>query len=295
MLNTRLLTLALTMAFVLLLPQTASTQGLGAREDNTALQGTNLTYYPQPNFGQCQADCASNGNCKGFTWIQAGTYKAGDAAMCYLVSAVTGKSSARGHFSAVKGSGGTSLGAREDNTALQGTNLTYYQQPNFGQCQADCANNANCQGFTWIQAGTYNAGDAAMCYLLSAVTGRSSARGHFSAIKGGGGGGGGGGTLKGEWDLRCCNDELGWTLSITNQEGATFSGSFSANTGGGVVTNGRLRGNTIEFDRVFGSSRQHWSAQLVNDGGRLRMINGVWTGDYLDRYQGRNNWHAEKK
>jgi hypothetical protein len=24
------------------------------------------------------------------------------------------------------------------------------------------------------------------------------------------------------------------------------------------------------------------------------MINGIWTGDYLDQFQGRNNWHAEK-
>ncbi len=105
-LSIRILTLAAAVACVLLNPQTASTQGLGAREDNTSLNGTRLTYYQQPSFGQCQADCANNANCKGFTWIQAGTYNAGDAAMCYLLSAVTGRSSARGHFSAVKGAAG---------------------------------------------------------------------------------------------------------------------------------------------------------------------------------------------
>lgn len=109
------------------------------------------------------------------------------------------------------------------------------------------------------------------------------------------GGGDSGGTLKGEWDIKCCNDELGWTLSITQQEGNSFSGSFSSGYGGGVVTNGQLRDNTIEFDRSEGGWKQHWSAQLVNDSGRLRMINGVWTGDWLNLYPGRNNWHAEKK
>lgn len=107
-----------------------------------------------------------------------------------------------------------------------------------------------------------------------------------------------GGTLMGDWDIKCCNDALAWTLSIAKHDGNTFSGTFSAAHGGGVVINGHVRGNTIEFDRVEsigGGWKQHWSAQIVNEAGRLRMINGVWTGDYLDRYPGRNNWHAGKK
>ena len=76
------------------------------------------------------------------------------------------------------------LGTREDNTALNGTTLTYYARPNVDQCESDCANNANCKGFTWIKAGTYNPGDAAMCYLLSVVTRKIPARGHTSAVKG---------------------------------------------------------------------------------------------------------------
>lgn len=107
-----------------------------------------------------------------------------------------------------------------------------------------------------------------------------------------------GGALEGDWNIKCCNDELGWTLSIKNQDGNSFSGSFSAEYGGGIVTNGLLNGNSIEFDRieyVGGGWKQHWSAQLINDGGRLRMINGVWTGSYLEQFTGRNNWHAEKR
>ena len=81
---------------------------------------------------------------------------------------------------------------QENNTSLTGTRLTYYQRPSASQCQADCANNPNCQGTTWIAAGTYNRSDPAMCYLLSAVTGRTSAAGHISSVKSGSGTGGGG-------------------------------------------------------------------------------------------------------
>jgi hypothetical protein len=99
-------TLTLTVAFVLLLPPIARPQGLGAREGGTALHGTNLTYYQRPSLDACQADCANNPSCQGFTWIQAGTYNAADPAMCYLMAAVTGRAPARGHISAVKGRAG---------------------------------------------------------------------------------------------------------------------------------------------------------------------------------------------
>jgi hypothetical protein len=78
------------------------------------------------------------------------------------------------------------FGPREDNTYFDGTRIAYYQRPSVDQCQSDCASNGNCQGFTWIQAGTYNPRDAAMCYLFSAVTGKGTARGHISAVKAGG-------------------------------------------------------------------------------------------------------------
>jgi hypothetical protein len=61
--------------------------------NNTSLDGTRITYYPRPSFAQCQADCAANANCRGFAWIRPGAYNPGDAAMCYLLSAVTGKTS----------------------------------------------------------------------------------------------------------------------------------------------------------------------------------------------------------
>lgn len=61
--------------------------------NNTSLDGSRITYYPRPSFAQCQADCAANGNCRGFAWIRPGAYNPGDSAMCYLLSAVTGKTS----------------------------------------------------------------------------------------------------------------------------------------------------------------------------------------------------------
>lgn len=59
--------------------------------DNTSFNGSRITYYPRTSFGLCQADCAANANCKGFTWIRPGAYNPGDSAMCYLMSAVTAK------------------------------------------------------------------------------------------------------------------------------------------------------------------------------------------------------------
>ncbi len=103
------------------------------------------------------------------------------------------------------------------------------------------------------------------------------------------------GLLLGEWNLKCCNDGLSWTMSITSQNGVEFSGSLSEAHSGGNITNGVVTGNTIEFVRSGSWGKQKWTAQLVNEGGSLRMVNGVWTGDYQDRYAGQNNWHAEKK
>ena len=88
--KTRFLFLALTMIAVLL-PFSASTQNVGTRLESTALNGTRLTYYQRPNMGQCEADCVNNPRCKGYTWIQAGTYSRNDPAMCYLMAEVTGQ------------------------------------------------------------------------------------------------------------------------------------------------------------------------------------------------------------
>jgi hypothetical protein len=59
-----------------------------------------------------------------------------------------------------------------NNMTFNGSRITYYPRPGFGQCQADCARNSSCRGFTWIRPGAYNPGDSAMCYLMSAVTAR---------------------------------------------------------------------------------------------------------------------------
>lgn len=83
-------------------PGLGTRPGWEERELNTAYNGTNLTYYPQPDIDKCQSDCAGNDKCQGFTWIAPGTYNPGDSAMCYLVAVVTGRSTAKGHTSAVK-------------------------------------------------------------------------------------------------------------------------------------------------------------------------------------------------
>lgn len=62
----------------------------GPIDDHASLNGENLTYYPGTSPERCQADCAKNERCRGFTFIRAGAYNPNDSAMCYLASAVTG-------------------------------------------------------------------------------------------------------------------------------------------------------------------------------------------------------------
>ncbi len=70
-----------------------------------------------------------------------------------------------------------------NNTSFNGSRITYYPRPSFGLCQSDCAANASCRGFTWIRPGAYNAGDSAMCYLMSAVTAKIPHPCCISAVK----------------------------------------------------------------------------------------------------------------
>lgn len=136
------------------------------------------------NHEVCRNFCAADSACRAYTYTK--PYQ-GSSAHCWLKSTVPNPVPYRSCcISGVKSStfgGNDRMGAREDNTGLQGTNLSYYHRPAFETCQSDCVNNANCKGFTWISPGTYNSNDPAMCYLLSAVTGRSSARGHYSGVK----------------------------------------------------------------------------------------------------------------
>lgn len=67
--------------------------------------------------------------------------------------------------------------------SLIGENLTYYRGTTPEQCQADCAKNEKCKGFTFIRAGAYNPNDAAMCYLASVVTGSAPHACCISAVK----------------------------------------------------------------------------------------------------------------
>lgn len=77
----------------------------------------------------------------------------------------------------------TAFGPLLDNITFQGTNLTYYPRASPAMCQSDCERNPNCKGFTWIKPGGYNPGDGAMCYLISAISGRVSHPCCMSAVK----------------------------------------------------------------------------------------------------------------
>ena len=87
---------------LILLLVTPASANQWAAEAPVGLNGTTLTYFPYPDQGACHQYCVNNGNCRGVTWIQAGTYKPQDPAMCYLLSAVTSRFYMRGHVSLVK-------------------------------------------------------------------------------------------------------------------------------------------------------------------------------------------------
>jgi hypothetical protein len=78
---------------------------------------------------------------------------------------------------------GTNFSPLDYQASLNGENLTYYPGTTVEQCQADCAKNERCRGFTFIRAGAYNPNDSAMCYLASKVTESVSHACCISAVK----------------------------------------------------------------------------------------------------------------
>lgn len=62
----------------------------GLLEYNITFNGDTLTYYRGTTVEQCRADCAKNGNCKGFTYVKENGYQKGDPPMCYLISRISG-------------------------------------------------------------------------------------------------------------------------------------------------------------------------------------------------------------
>jgi hypothetical protein len=172
----------------------------------------------------------------------------------------------------------------EDNTDRRGSDYKDFDlsQANWELCRDACANDGNCQAYTFVRPGVQ--GSSARCWLKSSVPAGSRDSCCISGVKNGSTGSG---ILIGQWEVHAAGYTL--TMNITNQDGNTFSGSFVGEESGGKVLNGQLRGNTIEFDRERGW-KQHWSAQLVNEGGRLRMVNGFWSGD-----GGKGDWDGVKK
>lgn len=207
----------------------------------------------RPTHELCRDACAGDANCKSYTYTKPyNNYPA----RCFLKNSVPNPVPYRSCcISGVKNSsflGDNGMGPREDNMSLTGTNLSYYHRPAFETCQSDCINNNSCKGFTWIAPGTYNANDPAMCYLMSAVTGRSAARAHYSGVKGVSSQPPpppppGGGTFGGKWRA------YGWEFIELSQSGDSVTGRY-ADDYGFRYPKGTLSG-TVRGDQLFFSWR----------------------------------------
>jgi hypothetical protein len=56
--------------------------------DGLTFTGQNLRYFALGDYQQCQATCQNDPNCRGWSWVKPGGYKAGDPPVCYLVSRI---------------------------------------------------------------------------------------------------------------------------------------------------------------------------------------------------------------
>ncbi len=271
-----------------------------ATEGNVALNGTNLTYYRQPDQAQCLSACASNGNCRGATWIQAGTFNPRDPAMCYLLSTVTGRVAARGHYSMVKSAntpaqGGDAAfrppqinGVVVDNCAVWGNDCGWGGAHQFCRSQGYGAarsfqlsrpgrtyvigsrrlcEGANCVGFSEV-----------ICMSAGAtappVTTQPPAPTPPAAKVSG----------QWQWNAKCPEGNFGGLFGIGPLAAdGSFQGGFE-NAGGSIK--GRAQGNTIDFIKTSGDWQERWSATLapgamnqgVIDRSTRRLGNCSWSG-----------------
>ena len=87
-------------------------------------------------------------------------------------------------------------------------------------------------------------------------------------------------SMLGTWDVPCCNGAYRFTIQVTSDDGQTFSGAMIDQATGrqDSTVRGSYGGGSVTFDRSDAWGVQHWSASLVNEGGRLRMVGGRWSG-----------------
>ena len=91
-------------------------------------------------------------------------------------------------------------------------------------------------------------------------------------------------SLSGDWNLYCCVATHQWTMRINRESDGTFSGVLLNAQTGELDSNidGRLSGDHIAFDRTGPGLLQHWTATLVIQAGRQRIVNGYWQGTGSD-------------
>lgn len=87
----------------------------------------------------------------------------------------------------------------------------------------------------------------------------------------------------GTWVWKCCRGAHSGTFTIQTQDAeGRFIGRFgNGPSDGQTPLQGRIRGTRIEFTRsspAWGGGKQQWAAELEVRSGRLRTVNGRWSG-----------------
>ena len=167
--------------------------------DGQTLQGTITRTYAGAGItsAQCRAACDSDGSCGGWVLVKPAYANPG----CYLMTAVTNRIASPCCRSDVKAgqAGGTiaaatptpapaaapapGAGTPYDGVSLTGQTLRYYPRSTYPECDGDCQRDPNCRGWTWVKPGAYNAGDAAMCYLVARIDAQARHNCCISAVK----------------------------------------------------------------------------------------------------------------
>lgn len=140
-------------------------------ETSTDRPGVDYSHVTAPSAAECQRTCSVDQRCRTFSWIAS-------TKVCYLHANQTKPVARTGATSGIKR--GLEMNTDRIGADLRNYDINFRNTPQV--CQADCANDAACQSFTFAPAGRN--GEKAHCWLKSGIPTPSAAEGLVSGVRG---------------------------------------------------------------------------------------------------------------